>query len=79
MSGLRMTTPTRMVLQALHAARQPLYGLEIAQQTGLGTGTVYPILKRLECRGFVHSTEESGQHPGRPARRYYQPASKEQS
>ncbi|MGW3400162.1 PadR family transcriptional regulator [Streptomyces zhihengii] len=72
MSGLRMTTPTRMVLQALHAAQQPLYGLEIAQATGLGTGTVYPILRRLEQHGRVHVTDETDPHPSRPPRRYYQ-------
>jgi DNA-binding PadR family transcriptional regulator len=68
-----MTTPTRMVLQVLHAAQHPLYGLEIARATGLGTGTVYPILRRLEKHGRVHATEETGAHPGRPPRRYYQP------
>ncbi|MFC9268978.1 PadR family transcriptional regulator [Streptomyces zhihengii] len=73
MTGLRMTMTTRMVLQALHAAGQPLYGLEIAQATGLGTGTVYPILHRLEQHGRVHATDETSPHPGRPPRRYYQP------
>ena len=70
--SLRMTTPTRMVLEALHAAGQPLYGLEIVQATGLGNGTVYPILHRLEHYGRVQSAPEDGAHPGRPPRRYYQ-------
>lgn len=74
-----MTTPTRMVLQALHAAQQPLYGLEIVQATGLGTGTVYPILHRLEQHGRVHAADETDPHPGRPARRYYQPTPREES
>lgn len=42
-----MTTPTRMVLEALGAAQQPLYGLEIAQATGLGTGSLEPSLTGL--------------------------------
>ncbi|MEW2163777.1 helix-turn-helix transcriptional regulator [Streptomyces sp. NPDC007084] len=38
----------------------------------LGPGTVYPILDRLARHDWVTSREESGPHPGRPARRIYE-------
>ncbi|WP_369043447.1 PadR family transcriptional regulator [Streptomyces sp. Midd1] len=67
-----MTMPTRMVLLALDEAGAPTYGYAIAQTTKLVSGTVYPILARLESRGLVTVTEETGRHPGRPPRRYYE-------
>jgi DNA-binding PadR family transcriptional regulator len=49
------------------------YGLDLMQATGLPSGTLYPILHRLQEAGWlvayweeINSTEQ-----GRPARRYY--------
>lgn len=69
---IRMSTTTKMVLDALLAVERT-YGLEICQQAGLATGTVHPILARLEGAGWVTSEwEELDPHAaGRPARRYY--------
>lgn len=49
------------------------YGLEIARNAGLATGTIYPILTRLERRGWVTSAweERDPSDAGRPRRRYY--------
>jgi PadR family transcriptional regulator, regulatory protein PadR len=50
----RMTMQTQLVLQAL--LRRPdreLYGLKLAEETGLLPGTAYPILLRLENEGWV--------------------------
>lgn len=72
MPVLRMTTTTRLVLQALAAATEPAWGYTLCHTTGLKSGTVYPILNRLAAHGLVAVTEEQGRHPGRPPRRYYQ-------
>jgi PadR family transcriptional regulator, regulatory protein PadR len=68
---LRMTTPTRLVLAALDQHGQ-LFGLDIVRVTGLGSGTIYPILARLQAHGWITGDDETGPHPGRPARRYHQ-------
>lgn len=49
------------------------YGLELARSAGLTTGSMYPILARLERMGWVASTweDESGSDVARPRRRYY--------
>lgn len=70
----RMTTTTVLVLQALlHDPGQELYGLEIAELTGVDPGTIYPILVRLQRLGWVDSRwEQIDSHAEkRPARRYY--------
>lgn len=53
-------------------ADSPAWGLKICDDADLGSGTVYPILDRLTEHGWVTSRVESGPHPGRPARRYYE-------
>jgi DNA-binding PadR family transcriptional regulator len=73
-SGPRMTIPTQLVLQLLLAApERGLYGLEIGQEAGLPSGTIHPILARLEALGWVSSRWEDVDptEVGRPARRYY--------
>jgi PadR family transcriptional regulator PadR len=70
----QMTLQTQAVLRALlDEPEAEHYGLEIASKTGLATGSLYPILARLERAGWVLSAwEEVDQHQvGRPRRRYY--------
>jgi len=70
-----MTIPTQLVLRALLAEpTQELYGVEIGQAAGLPSGTVHPILARLEGVGWLTSRWEDvdPRVEGRPARRYYQ-------
>jgi DNA-binding PadR family transcriptional regulator len=73
MSTVRLTKPTIAVLEVLLASTDdsPAWGLSICRDADLGSGTVYPILDRLEDRGWVSSRTESEPHPGRPPRRYY--------
>ena len=74
MGGPRMTIPTQLVLRALLAdPGQELYGIEIGQAAGLRSGTVHPILARLEGVGWVESRWEDADpsDAGRPVRRYY--------
>ncbi len=49
------------------------YGLDIATTTGLKSGSLYPILGRLEDNGWVSSRWEDIEptDEGRPRRRYY--------
>jgi DNA-binding MarR family transcriptional regulator len=70
---IRLTTPTRLVLDALLAATadDPPWGYRICEEAGLGSGTVYPILERLEEAGWIEGTWEVGQPADRPRRRLY--------
>ena len=70
----RMTIPTRRVLATFLAAPdRERYGLEIGEAADLPSGTVHPILARLEGLGWVTSRWEDvdPRHAGRPVRRYY--------
>ena len=67
---------TQLVLRAFLAdPAEELYGTEIGDAAGLMSGTVHPILARLEGVGWVDSRWEDvdPQLAGRPARRYYHP------
>src|SRR5450755_578058 len=71
----RMTQTTQAVLRALlDDPGTERYGLEIGAATGLPSGTVHPILARLEVLGWVDSAWEQTdpRERGRPRRRYYQ-------
>ncbi|MFD1714422.1 PadR family transcriptional regulator [Amnibacterium flavum] len=72
MSGVeRVTEPTVLVLRVLMAETEPIWGLAVVKQTGKPTGTVYPILTRLEQSGWLHAEwEAEGVRPG-PRRRLY--------
>lgn len=65
---------TRVVLQALlEKPGQEMYGLQISREAKLPSGTIHPILARLERRGWVESFWEAIDpvKQGRPRRRYY--------
>ena len=71
---LRMTLRTQFVLRALLADPQAeLYGVEIGAAAGLPSGTVHPILARLEGLRWVQSRWEDidPKVEARPPRRYY--------
>jgi PadR family transcriptional regulator PadR len=73
---LRITGPVERVLSAMVAdPAVPRYGLEISKHADLETGTLYPIMARLERVGWVESNWEDPDlsiSDGRPRRRYYQ-------
>jgi DNA-binding PadR family transcriptional regulator len=77
---LRMTHTLRAVLDVLlEGTGEDLHGLEICKRAGLGTGTTYPILSRLERAGLITARwedETAWQQPAdgrrRPRRRYYE-------
>jgi PadR family transcriptional regulator, regulatory protein PadR len=70
---VRLTYPTALVLQALLHGHH--HGFDIMDATALPSGTVYPILRRLEAEGVVKSKwerEEVARREQRPPRRYYE-------
>jgi DNA-binding PadR family transcriptional regulator len=50
-----------------------LYGLQVCADAGLPSGTIHPILARLEGAGWLSSRWETvdTREEGRPRRRYY--------
>jgi DNA-binding PadR family transcriptional regulator len=73
-AGVRITTPVLKVLSAMLAdPAAERYGLDLMHDTGLASGTLYPILVRLERAGWVESHWEDIDPvaEGRPNRRYY--------
>jgi PadR family transcriptional regulator PadR len=69
-----MTLASQAVLRAL--VEDPTidrYGLELSAATGLPSGTLHPILARLESLEWVDSAWEDidPRKEGRPRRRYY--------
>ena len=69
----RLTYPTALVLIAI--GRGVRYGFDIIDATGLPSGTVYPVLRRLEEAGLLRSRWEpvrEARQAQRPPRRYYE-------
>ena len=70
---MQLTDQARRVLEAFLAdADAPRYGYDLMRATRLKSGTLYPLLTRLETQGLVHARWEDQPQPGRPPRRYYQ-------
>lgn len=70
----RMTVQVQLVLrEMLVEPTREMYGLQICQAAGLPSGTIHPILARLEGLGWIESRWEDAvpQEEGRPRRRYY--------
>lgn len=67
----RVTPATLDVLAHLLERDTPSWGLAIASATGRPTGSVYPILERLESHEWVRSEwEVDGARPGARRRLY---------
>jgi PadR family transcriptional regulator PadR len=70
---VNVTLPTTLVLQALSFGHH--YGFDVMDATGLPSGTVYPMLRRLEKEGLVRAAWEDpeiAREEQRPPRRYYE-------
>jgi DNA-binding PadR family transcriptional regulator len=60
------------LLSALAAAGQEWrHGYELAQLTGLRSGTLYPLLIRLEAQGYLEAEWQPPTIVGRPPRHAY--------
>ena len=78
--GTRKMSEPRMTLQTLRAlnafvagSEHELSGADILRTSGLFSGTLYPILMRLEDAGWLRSRWEEidPSDVGRPRRRFY--------
>ena len=71
----RIRRPSRQSLAVLaclaEAGSEWSYGLEVAERTGLKSGSLYPILIRLAERGLLESQWIEPAGPGRPPRHAY--------
>lgn len=66
------SSQTRSVLAAL--AAEPAtwrHGLSLARETGLSSGTLYPLLRRLEQQKYLEAEWQAPEQPGRPPRHLY--------
>lgn len=68
----RLTPATADVLAALLDAAEPTWGLRIVRAAGRPTGSVYPILERLERAGWLSSVWEDDPERTGPRRRLYE-------
>jgi PadR family transcriptional regulator PadR len=71
---IRLTVAVLDVLDVLMnaSADDAAWGLRICEQTGLGTGTVYPVLDRLMKAGWITDRWETPAPLDRPRRRFYE-------
>jgi PadR family transcriptional regulator, regulatory protein PadR len=70
---VRITAPLQRVLRAfLEDPAEPRYGYDLMKTAGLPSGTLYPMLARLEDQRLVTSAWETPQVEGERPRRYYQ-------
>jgi PadR family transcriptional regulator, regulatory protein PadR len=71
---VKMTGPLERVLRVLLADPTALhYGYDLMKAARLPSGTLYPMLARLQQEGLVNSEweEQRPEAGGRPPRRYY--------
>ena len=72
-STIRMTYAAALVLQALDSGHR--HGFDIIDATNVRSGTVYPLLRRLEEAGLITSKWEHvsiARSSNRPPRKYYE-------
>lgn len=71
---IRVTVPVARVLRVfLNDPAEPRYGFDLMETTGLASGTLYPILVRLERAGWIVGAKEDIDPvaEGRPARKNF--------
>jgi DNA-binding PadR family transcriptional regulator len=57
----------------LEKPRKWRHGYELARQTGLKSGTLYPLLMRLSEQGLLAARWTDSDLPGKPPRHLYRP------
>ena len=68
---LRLSPQTVQVLEAfLEVSSEWRYGYDISRDTGLKSGTLYPILMRLADHELLETSWETAE-PGKPPRHMY--------
>lgn len=71
----RTRLPSKQMLALLAALsgrpREWRHGYEMMKETGLKSGTLYPLLMRMTDQGLVEAEWRAPAQPGRPARHAY--------
>lgn len=71
----RNRRPSKQMLKLLEAlsagGRQWRHGYDLMKETGLLSGTLYPLLMRMSEQGLVEAEWREPAQPGRPARHAY--------
>jgi DNA-binding PadR family transcriptional regulator len=73
MTRSRALSPqARTVLETLLGQPQAWrYGYDLSKETGLKSGTLYPLLMRLSDQGWLEAEWRAPLQPGRPSRHAY--------
>lgn len=67
-----LSPAARTVLAALAASAPDwAHGYDLCQQANISSGTLYPLLIRLEGQGYLEAEWQPPAGPGRPARHAY--------
>ena len=71
----RNRRPSKQMLTLLEAlsarAQQWRHGYDLMKETGLSSGTLYPLLMRMADKGLIEAEWREPAQPGRPARHVY--------
>lgn len=67
-----LSPAARRVLQALAEARSAgRHGYDLCREADIKSGTLYPLLMRLEGQGYLAADWQAAETPGRPPRHVY--------
>jgi PadR family transcriptional regulator, regulatory protein PadR len=73
MSRLRALSPqAKAVVAVLAGTSEWHHGYDLMAQAGVKSGTLYPLLMRLEAQGLLQARWVESPQPGRPPRHVYQ-------
>ena len=61
----------RVLAIMAEAGGQWCHGYDLCQQAGIKSGTLYPLLIRLETQGYLEAQWQAPASPGRPPRHAY--------
>ncbi len=61
----------QLVVAMLRKPRTWHHGYELSKETGLTSGTLYPLLMRLSDQGLLESQWQEPERPGKPPRHAY--------
>ena len=73
MSRNRRPSQQMLILLAALSARTQRWrhGYDLMKETGLSSGTLYPLLMRMAEKGLIEAEWREPERPGRPARHAY--------
>lgn len=67
-----LSPPARTILAIMaDAGSRWLHGYDLCRQAGVKSGTLYPLLIRLEEQGYLEAEWQAPAEPGRPPRHGY--------